>query len=890
MTAGQSSHEFSVFKGVCSSIIATRAPLWPACDEEPSVRNHPVRLIVSRSSEHRNVYWVEALEPRTMLSVDFTLAATLALARGGGLTTGSAALHLYQNAHRPPIQFDEGMREQIDEEGEEEANGDDEQVLFDPGIPTGPAAPTLAGTIEAINFDQQASSSGYYNIPPDSSATAGPNHLVNVVNTDIQWFTKSGTLQNTQRLGKNGSNATGSFFAAQTPLTGTFDPKVVYDPYNGRFVVVSLERTSSPSQTARILIAVSDDSDPNGTWYTRAINTKLTISGAATWLDYPGLAVDANAVYVTGNMFAFSGTPFSGGTSSFGGSRVWIISKSGLYTGGAPTSANAYDPSALAGLSSENFTMMPTMMYGSAPGATGTFLVSSGWTSSSNELLSVIRVSNPLASPTFANTFVNVGNVNSNGSALAPVPQLGTANTINPDDQRMYSAVWRNNTIWAANTVNPPAGTDANTPTAHWYKISADSAAISTSPADQGNISGEDIAAGTRTFYPAITVDASGNMGIGFSASGPNIYPGAYYTGRLAGDAPGTVQPAATLAAGVEPYFRTFSASGGVSRWGDYSGIAIDPSDDTTFWIYNEYAMAQGTVLNGLPNENGRWATRYGKFTFVNPISATPAAPDLVTASDTGTSSIDDITKLDNSNGSSTLQFSVGNTVAGATVVVFSDGTQIGSALANSATTIVTTNGTLDLVDGTHSITARQTENGKSVSLSSAALSIVIDTLAPTAAVPGFQFETSPQQLIFTFSEDVSASLSASDLTVSSVPAGTTPAVAAPVWNAGNLSATFDFTPSPVPDNNYQATLAASGVTDVAGNPLSASALLSFYSLRGDGNRSKRVEINDFNILAQNFGLTGKTFSQGNYDYSSDGAINITDFNVLATNFGKTLP
>src|SRR5690349_8319053 len=91
------------------------------------------------------------------------------------------------------------------------------------GTPPEPYAPPLGGTIEAVNFDGQAGSSGFYNIPPDNSAAAGPTQVVNVVNTVIQWFTKAGAQQNLQRLGNNGSSAAGSFFASLSPLTGCFD-------------------------------------------------------------------------------------------------------------------------------------------------------------------------------------------------------------------------------------------------------------------------------------------------------------------------------------------------------------------------------------------------------------------------------------------------------------------------------------------------------------------------------------------------------------------------------------------------------------------------------------------------------------------------------------------
>ncbi len=100
-------------------------------------------------------------------------------------------------------------------------------------------------------------------------------------------------------------------------------------------------------------------------------------------------------------------------------------------------------------------------------------------------------------------------------------------------------------------------------------------------------------------------------MGIGFAASAPGIFPGAYYTGRKPSDPAGTVQPAETLAAGVDYYIRTFG--GARNRWGDYSGMSVNPADDRTFWVYNQYALTRGTVISA---EDGRWGTRFGSFIF----------------------------------------------------------------------------------------------------------------------------------------------------------------------------------------------------------------------------------------------------------------------------------
>src|SRR5690348_12392479 len=275
---------------------------------------------------------IEHLEARVLLSGDFPLDAVIALARGGSIPSANSEIFKsYRRAHGPKVRLNQ---EVINEAQEED---DAPPTPLDPGAQLGPDAPAASGTIEAANFDTNPPLNGnLLFIPPHPSGAVGPNNVVNVVNAAIQFVTKSGTAQNTQSLA--------SFFASQTPANSLFDPKVIYDQYNGRFVVEADEQVdagaTSSSSTSRVLIAVSDDSDPNGTWFETAINTKLTISGATRWLDYPGLAIDANAIYLTGNMFGFSG-------GSFGGSRLWIISKSGLYTGGSPSSVNLYDPSTL---------------------------------------------------------------------------------------------------------------------------------------------------------------------------------------------------------------------------------------------------------------------------------------------------------------------------------------------------------------------------------------------------------------------------------------------------------------------------------------------------------------------------------------------------------------
>src|SRR5688572_12350940 len=150
-------------------------------------------------------------------------------------------------------------------------------------------APPLQQTIPGITFDEDgANNSGSLHIPPDPYGAAGPAHVVSVVNTSIEFHrTSDGAQQHSQSLR--------GFFTSLTPVNDLFDPKVTYDQFENRFLVVALERVLTGSTSSRILLAVSDDSDPNGTWRFLAINSKINIGGIDTWADYPGIAVDEEA-------------------------------------------------------------------------------------------------------------------------------------------------------------------------------------------------------------------------------------------------------------------------------------------------------------------------------------------------------------------------------------------------------------------------------------------------------------------------------------------------------------------------------------------------------------------------------------------------------------------
>src|SRR5207249_3533635 len=79
----------------------------------------------------------------------------------------------------------------------------------------------------------------------------------------------------------------------------------------------------------------------------------------------------------------------------------------------------------------------------------------------------------------------------------------------------------------------------------------------------------------TNRWMGSVAMDGSGDMALGYSVSSSSVYPSIRYTGRLVSDPLGTMpQGETTLFDG------SGSQTGSASRWGDYSMMAVDPSDD----------------------------------------------------------------------------------------------------------------------------------------------------------------------------------------------------------------------------------------------------------------------------------------------------------------------
>jgi hypothetical protein len=459
-------------------------------------------------------------------------------------------------------------------------------------------SPGLTKSFAGPTKSQSFSDTNHVFIPPDPSIAAGPNNIVVTVNDTIAWYDKNGTQQ--------GLTSLDAFFGDTDALSDgsadLFDPRVIYDQYSGHFYALADLRDST-NQIARIYVAESNTSDATQGWKTVFFSDRLTSGTTNFWGDYPTLAVDQNGLYITVNLGSLSDeeedAPLPDGVAGGSSSRLFMLTKdiSTFYT---------YDPGAAVSL--DGLTLQPAHTYGNQSGAglTGSFLLAYQQNNSGNDTLNVVRINNAISDgSTFSKTALNVGDISD--VALAGnenfAPQLGSTTGLNVGDDRIYSAVWRDGILYATTEI-----VVSGRAMVHWFEVNTSTMTL----IDQGNISADDLGAGTNTYYGNITVNSSGQFTVGFSASNSNIFAGAYYAIRSPGDPAGTLEGTQALQVGQNSYFALDQF--GRNRWGDYSGAAVDPSDDKSFWFFNEYASST----------QNQWATRTGE------VVSDTIAPSLV--------------------------------------------------------------------------------------------------------------------------------------------------------------------------------------------------------------------------------------------------------------------
>ena len=478
------------------------------------------------------------------------------------------------------------------------------------------ASPAVA-PVTSFNFDGigqgfsgPAGTFAVNSAPPDTNGDVGPNHYVQIVNTDFAIFNKSGTVL----YGPVPINTLWSGFGGGCQTNNDGDPVVVYDPIADRWVISQFSVKTTPYLQC---VAVSQTGDPTGAYNRYSFNY-----GNTDFPDYPKMGVWPDAYYITFNIFANG--------STFTGSKVCAYNRTAMLAGAAATQQCFMTSNQFGGL-------LPSDLDGVRQPPAG----------SPNYIVGLGAVGNQLAYWKFHVDWTTPANTTFTGpSTLATanfseacsgggtcIPQSGTSRTLDSlADRLMFRLAYRNFGDHEALVVNHSvtAGTSTGV---RWYELRP--AGGSLSLFQQGTFAPDS----NYRWMGSIAMDQSGNMGLGFSVSGSSIHPQIHYTGRLA------ISPAGQMDQGEASIIDgAGSQIGSLSRWGDYSMMAVDPTDDCTFWYTTEYIPSDGSF---------NWRTRIASFKF--PGCGTPSNDFSMSANPTS------ISAAQGSSGTSTISTAVTN-------------------------------------------------------------------------------------------------------------------------------------------------------------------------------------------------------------------------------------
>jgi uncharacterized repeat protein (TIGR01451 family) len=437
--------------------------------------------------------------------------------------------------------------------------------------------------------------------PPDDNAAVGPLYVLQTTNFSIGFYDKgTGNLVSGTSLG--------AFFSAGS--TGTpcdnsgaqvGDPVALYDKAADRYIISNLATTSFVNGPWEECIAISRTSDPiGGGWWFYAIPSGAAGGGqpANKWLpDYPKIGVWPDGYYMMADLFDINPnpTPPPTNTESFQTVRVWALNRTAMLSGGAITPIS-FD------VGGGVFSMVPTNWTGgTAPpaGRVNYFGVTDYPDPSQGQSSTTIHIYKfhaDFVTPVNS-TFTGPANVTVptyTSPATAP-PQPGTDNLLDTLGTRlMYQFQYRNiggtESLWGVHTVNGASDFCVT----RWYQFDVTGDPATPTLVQSGTTANGD---STHRWMGHVATDQFGNMALEYSDSSSSVNPGVRYNGRLFGDGTGTLGSEATLftGPGVFQDCTPDTAHGQttcVARWGDYSSMQVDPVDDCTFWLTNEYATA----------------------------------------------------------------------------------------------------------------------------------------------------------------------------------------------------------------------------------------------------------------------------------------------------------
>jgi hypothetical protein len=447
--------------------------------------------------------------------------------------------------------------------------------------------PSPTVNFEGIPAEANVPILGGIPIPPDPVGDVGPNHYVEMVNTAWAVYSKTGTLL----LGPLSLASIWDGFAVPDCEDNSGDPIVLHDQLANRWILTQFTTASFavPGGTFYNCVAVSTTADPTGSYF------RYAFSSGVNFPDYPKYGVWPNAYFLTTREFAPEED-----FGVFAGIGVYALERRKMINGNPAARAVSFligpGTGAPAYLTGDGW--LPSDLDGSRrpPAGSPNYIVGTqddeGPYGAPFDAINVFKMfvswgTTPTASFSGPAT-VPVAEFDSDYPCVPPgsrncIPQPGTSQRIDILSYRQrptWRLAYRNFGTYESLVTSQSVEASPAIAGMRWYELRR--------PGDQPVIWQQATYApggGVNRWMGSIAQDKRGNMALGYSVSnGTNVFPGIRYTGRLRGD------PANTM-----PQGEAVIVNGGGSqtdpaaRWGDYTSMNIDPSNDCRFWYVNQY-------------------------------------------------------------------------------------------------------------------------------------------------------------------------------------------------------------------------------------------------------------------------------------------------------------
>ncbi len=448
-------------------------------------------------------------------------------------------------------------------------------------------------------------------IPPDTMGAVGRSQYFESSNGAYAVFNKSTGA----RLSLVSDVA---FWAAAGQTGASGDSRVMYNADASRWVVISFGASAKDLQ-----IAVSDTDNALGTWKSTKFEGYAGFGFGAT-ADYPTLAMDKNAIYVGTNNFAPAS---AGGSNSFRGTTLNVIPINSLFNATGPTTANLkqFVTPYTGGASDVDRGFALQGVNSRGTGTTGKVVASSLF-NYDNLAFTVngLTASSATAATAGAVTYTGAADFVSPGAARQPsVTVTANQRVIAAGDERTSSSVYEaNGRIYVVNTVDSTA--DGLPESRIRYSILDSNTFAIISQGDIGS-------AGYDYYQGSIAVNSAGQVVIGYNRSGLDVATGkiSFFARTFNTAANGSLVATSSeilLKESLTDDYHNGSlyglAASGRQRWGDYSQVSVDPTDETQFYLVGEFAREYNLPEFGHPGGTG--GSRWGTWIAVVGVTAVP--------------------------------------------------------------------------------------------------------------------------------------------------------------------------------------------------------------------------------------------------------------------------